>query len=73
MLVALNPHQDKPVSQGKAISPSMIMKPRGLTNATDHTTGCFSSDSLVEPGRRPFQMTSATRVSAPSVARSFCS
>jgi prepilin-type N-terminal cleavage/methylation domain-containing protein len=31
MLVALNPHQDKPVSQGKAISPSMIMKPRGLT------------------------------------------
>jgi len=31
MLDALNPRQDKPVSQGKAISPSMIMKLRGLT------------------------------------------
>jgi type IV fimbrial biogenesis protein FimT len=31
MLDALNPRQDKPVSQGKAISPSMIMKMRGLT------------------------------------------
>ena len=31
MLDALNPRQDKPVSQGKAISPSMTMKMRGLT------------------------------------------